>query len=138
MTSDSGCRCDMARAFSVASASSQTIAGWPASRAAAFIRASSIAAGSIVNATPAASSIRARAVLAEARISRSAFAAMAPHIELVDRRGGLLDRTARHIDDRPVMLGKDAARLAHLGSDRLDVGVVGGFVMIEHAEPVTA
>src|SRR6266566_9535293 len=138
MTSDLGCRCDMARAFSVASARAHAIAVCPASRAAVFIRASSIAAGSIMNAIPAASSIRARAVLAEASISGSGFAAMTPHIELVDCRGGLLDRTPRHVDNRPVMLGEDAARLAHLAADGLDVGVVGGFVMVEHAEPVAA
>src|SRR5207302_10675423 len=134
LTRESGCRCDTVRDFSTASVRAHSIAACPVARAAVLMRVSSIAAGSTVNATPAASSIRARAVLAEARISGSAFTAMPPHIELVDRRGGLLDRAPRHIDDRPVMLGEDAPRLAHLTAHRLNVRVIGGLVVIEHAE----
>src|SRR5712672_1469821 len=99
---------------------------------------SPIAAGSIENGTPAAASSRARAVLAEARMTGSAIAAMAADPQLVDRRGGLLDRAAGDVDNRPMLFGEDPPRLADLGPHCLDVGVIGAFVMVEHAEPVAA
>src|SRR5579859_3337323 len=110
----------------------------PAVRDASFTRASSTAAGSTANLTPAACSIAARAALAEARITRSGVDAMPPHQQSVNRRGGLLDRAAGHIDDRPVILREDPPRLAHLVTHRFDVGVVGCVVVIEQAEPVAA
>src|SRR6184192_848721 len=135
MTSASGWRREMLHAFSIASAIAQLMAESPARRASTFKLASSIAAGSTMNATPAARSNPARAALAEARINASVGAAMPPHQQLMDRRCSFLDRAARHVDDRPMMLGKGAPRLAHLGTDRLDIGVVGRLVMVEHAEP---
>src|SRR3981081_988564 len=94
MTSASGWRAETSRAFSTASAHAHVIADEPASRDAFLIRSLWMAAGWIGNGTPAASSRRARAVLAEARMIGSAIAAMAPDPQLVDRRGGLLDRAA--------------------------------------------
>src|SRR6266851_8765844 len=138
MTSASGCRRETARAFSAASLLAQSIAESPRCRASRFSWDSSIAAGTTVKSTPADRSNPARAVLAEARMIRSAFAAMAAHQQLVDRRRGLLDRAPGDIDDRPMMLGKDPARLADLGADRLDIGVIGGLIVVEHAEPVAA
>src|SRR5947207_14864633 len=113
MTSASGCRSETRPAFAAASVCAQAIAECPAVRAPLLIRASSIAAGSIENSMPAASSKRARAVLAEARMIGSAIAALAPDQQLVDRRGGLLDRAAGDVNDRPMMLGQHAPRLAH-------------------------
>src|SRR5258708_1714058 len=107
MTSASGWRAETSRAFSTASARAHVIAGEPASRDAFLIRSSSIAAGSIENGTPAAASSRARAVLAEARMIGSAIAAMAPDPQLVDRRGGLLDRAAGDVRDPPMLFGLD-------------------------------
>src|SRR2546423_9247089 len=101
MTAASGCRADTWRAFSAASANAHVIGVCPASRAARLIRVSSMSAGSIENGTPAASSNRARATLADARMIGSAIAAMAPDQQLVDRRGGLLDRAAGGVDDGP-------------------------------------
>src|SRR6266700_6031993 len=138
MTSASGCRRETARAFSAASSLAQSIAESPRCRAARFKRDSSIDPGSTVKSTPADRSNPARAVLAEARMIRSTFAAMAAHQQLMDRRRGLLDRAPGDIDDRPVMLGEDPARLADLGPHRLDIGIVSGLVMVEHAEPVAA
>src|SRR6266851_7710913 len=138
MTSAAGCRHETARAFSAASSLAQSIAESPRCRAARFKRDSSIDAGSTVKSTPPDRSNPARAVLAEARMIRSTFAAMAAHQQLMDRRRGLLDRAPGDIDDRPMMLGKDPARLADLGADRLDIGVIGGLIVVEHAEPVTA
>src|SRR5207244_9486847 len=91
-----------------------------------------------VKSTPADRSNPARAVLAEARIIRSTFAAMTAHQQLMDRRRGLFDRAPCDIDDRPMMLGEDPARLANLDPDRLDVGIVGGLVMVEQTDPVDA
>src|SRR6266478_3465511 len=138
MTSASGCRRETARAFSAASSLAQSIPESPRCRAARFKRDSSIDAGSTVKSTPADRSNPARAVLAEARMIRSTFAAMTAHQQLMDRRRGLFDRAPGDIDDRPMMLGKDPARLADLDTHRLDVGVVGRLVMVEHAEPVAA
>src|SRR6267154_4771763 len=138
MTNASGWRAETSRAFSTASARAHVIADEPASRDARLIRSSSIAAGWIVNGTPAASSRRARAVLAEARMTGSAIAAMAANPQLVDRCGSLLDRAAGDVDDRPVLFGEDPPCLADLGTHRLDVGIIGTLVVIEHAEPVAA
>src|SRR6266513_3817905 len=138
MTSASRSRTDTAAAFARASAFAHSVADRPASRISHLIALSSIAAGSIENATPAVSSRWARIGLADARTTLSGVGAMAAHQELVDRRGGLLDRAAGHIDHRPMMLGKNAARLAYLGAHRLDIRVVGVLVVIEHAEPVAA
>src|SRR5712671_854296 len=138
MTSASGWWAETSRAFSTASACAHDIADEAASRDLRLIRSSSIAAGSIENGTPAASSRRARAVLAEARIIGSAIAAMAPDPQLVDRRGSLLDRAAGDVDDRPMLFGENPPRLADLGPHCLDIGVIGAFVMVEHAEPVAA
>src|SRR5437763_10554661 len=138
MTSASRSRADTAAAFARASAFAHSLADRPASRIARLMALSSIAAGSVANATPAASSRWARVALAEARMTLSGVGAMAAHQQLVDRRGGLLDRAAGHIDHGPMMLGKNAARLAHLRSHRLDIRVVGVLVVIEHAEPVAA
>src|SRR5437868_10419358 len=138
MTSASRSRTDTAAAFARASAFAHSLADRPASRISRLMAPSSIAAGSIENATPAVSSRWARIGLADARTTLSGFGAMPPHQQLVDRRGGLLDRAAGHIDHGPMMLGKNAARLAHLRSHRLDIGVVGILVVIEHAEPVAA
>src|SRR5437762_1627445 len=80
----------------------------------------------------------ARAVLAEARMIGSAIAALAPDQQLVDRGGGLLDRAAGDIDNRPMVLGEDSPCLADLGTHRLDIRVIGAFVVIEHAEPIAA
>src|SRR5205814_1518580 len=123
MTSASGCRSDTWSAFSAARAAAHAIAVWPASREARLIRVSSISAGSIENAIPAALSSRARAVLAEARMIGSAIAALAPDQQLVDRGGGLLDRAAGDIDNRPMVLGEDSPCLADLGTHRLDIRV---------------
>src|SRR4051794_1209903 len=92
--------------------------------------------GSIENGIPAASSSRARATLADARMIGSAIAALAPDQQLVDRRGGLLDRAAGHVDDRPMVLREDPSRLTHLGTHRFDIRVISAFIVIEHAEPV--
>src|SRR6267154_2294395 len=138
MTNASGWRAETSRAFSTASTCAQVIADEPAPRDARLIRSSSIAAGWIVNGTPAASSRRARAVLAEARMIGSAIAAMAPDPQLVDRRGSLLDRAAGDVDDRPMLLGEDSPCLADLGPHCLDISIIGAFVMVEHAEPVAA
>src|SRR5204863_2691448 len=136
MTSASGCRAETVAAFARASACAHSIAGRPASRISCLIGPSSIAAGSTANARPAALSNWARVGLAEARMIRSRIGVMASHQELIDRRGGFLDRAAGHIDNRPMVLGENAARFAHLRSHRLDIGVVGILVVIEHAEPV--
>src|SRR5713101_4379120 len=138
MTSASGCRRATTRAFSAASASAQSIAESPRRLASRFSWDSSIAAGLAAKSTPADRSNPARAALAEARMICSAFAAMTPHQQLVDRRRGLLDRAPGDVDDRPMMLGKDPPRLADLGADRLDIGVIGGLIVVEHAEPVAA
>src|SRR5438270_11629468 len=138
MTSASRSRADTAAAFAWASAFAHSLADRPASRISRLIALSSIAAGSIENATPAVSSRWARIGLADARTTLSGVDAMAAHQELIDRRGGLLDRAAGHIDHGPMMLGKNAACLSHLGSYRLDIGVVGVLVVIEHAAPVAA
>src|SRR5947209_15032463 len=138
MTSASRSRADTAAAFARASACAHSLADRPASRISRLIALSSIAAGSIENATPAVSSRWARIGLADARTTRSGIGAMAAHQQLVDRRGGLLDRAAGHIDHGPMMLGKNAAGIAHLRSHRLDIRVVGVLVVIEHTEPVTA
>src|SRR5436305_15156023 len=112
MTSASGCRSDTQRAFSAARAAAHAIAVWPASREARLIRVSSISAGSIEKAIPAALSSLARAVLAEARMIGSTIAALAPDQQLVDRRGGLFDRAPGNVNDRPMMRGEDPPRLA--------------------------
>src|SRR5439155_5280067 len=138
MTSASGCRSDTWRAFSAASIAAQAVAVCPVSHAAFLIRVSSIFAGWIEKAIPAALSSLARATLAEARMIGSAIAALAPDQQLVDRRGGLLDRAAGDIDNRPMMLRKDTPRLADLGAHRLDIRVIRALIMIEHAEPVAA
>src|SRR5712691_684362 len=136
MTSASGNRFEMQHAFAAARATAQSISEAPAWRASRFSRASSIVAGSTAKATSAARSNAARAALAEARITRSAVAAMAAHQQFVDRRCSLLDRAAGYIDDRPMVLGEGAPRRADLAAHRLEVGIIGGLIMIEHAEPV--
>src|SRR5205814_7374421 len=138
MSCASRSRTDTAAAFARASAFAHSLADRPPSRISRLIALSSIVAGSIENATPAVSSRWARIGLADARTTLSGVGAMAAHQELVDHRGGLLDRAAGHIDHRPMMLGKNAARLAHLRSHRLDIRIVGVLVVIEHAEPVAA
>src|SRR4051794_12647996 len=143
ITKTPGLRADTVRAFSTARASAQDVAVSPVTRASRLIRASSIAAGSISNRTPAAHSKAARAELADARITGSGITgsgieALAALIQLVDCRGGLLDGTPGHVDHRPVMLSKDTPSLTDLGADRLDIGVIRGFVVIEHAEAVAS
>src|SRR5258707_15776549 len=131
MTSASGWRAETSRAFSTASACAHDIADEPASRALRLIRSSSIAAGSIENGTPAASSRRARAVLAEARIIGSAIGAMAPDPQLVDRRGSLLDRAAGDGDERPMLFGEKPPRPPGLRPPPPGIGVNGALVGIE-------
>src|SRR5436305_7882344 len=138
MTSASRSRADTAAAFAWASAFAHSLADRPPRRISRLMALSSMAAGSIETATPAVSSRWARIGLADARTTLSGVGAMAAHQELIDRRGGLLDRAAGHIDHGPMMLGKNASRLAYLGAHRLDIRVVGVLVVIEHAEPVAA
>src|SRR5579863_1225121 len=98
--------------------------------------ASSIAAGTTSNTTPAACSIAARAALAEARIRRallpSGVEAMAAREQFVDGRRSLLDRPPGHIDNRPMLLGEDTAGFPHLAFNRFEIGVIGLSVVIEH------
>src|SRR5205807_8373833 len=132
MTSASRSRTDTAAAFAWASAFAHSLADRPASRISRLMALSSIAAGSIANATPAVSSRWARIGLADARTTLSGVGAMAAHQELIDRRGGLLDRAAGHIEHGPMMLGKNAARLANPRSYRRDIRAVGVLVVIVH------
>src|SRR5580700_288879 len=136
--SASVCRTDTTRAFSTASTSAQAPALSPVARASRLIRASSTAEGSISNVRPAARSSAARVELDDASIKRSGIDALAPHQQLVDRRSGLLDRASGDVDDRPMMLGKNTPGLTHLSPHRLNISIIGSFVVIEHAEPVTA
>src|SRR2546423_13342491 len=130
MTSASRSRTDTAAAFARASAFAHSLADRPASRISHLIALSSIAAGSIENATPAVSSRWARIGLADARTTLSGVGAMAAHQELIDRRGGLLDRAAGHIDHGPMMLGKNAAGPAPPPSHPPHIPIVGGLLVV--------
>ena len=68
--------------------------------------------------------------LAEARIRSSFIHAMPPRQQLHYRRGGLLDRAARYVDDRPMPLNKDSTRLTHLGSHRLDISIFRSLIVL--------
>ncbi len=63
---------------------------------------------------------------------------MPPRQQFHDRCGGLLDRSARHIDDRPMHLNEDPPRLPNLGPHRLDIGILGSVVVMQHVQPVPA
>src|SRR5256714_14391414 len=109
MTSASRSRADTAAAFARASAFAHSLANRPASRISRLIALSSIAVGSIENATPAVSSRWARIGLADARTTLSGVGAMAAHQELVDRRGGLLDRAAGANEHGAMVVRQNAA-----------------------------
>jgi len=100
------------------------------------MRASSIEAGSISKAIPAARNITTRAELADAKISRSGIDSLPPLQQLVDRCRGFLDRATGNVDYRPMMFGKNPPGFAHLAAHRFDIGIIGGFVVIEHAKPI--
>ena len=72
---------------------------------------------------------------ARQRIMRSI--ALAPGQQLQDRRRGLLDRAAGHVDHRPVMFGEEPARLRHFLAHRVEIGVVAAlFLLVQHAQAV--
>src|SRR2546430_10605155 len=135
MTSASRSQADTAAAFARASAFAHSLADRPARRISRLIALSSIVAGSIENATPAVSSRWARIGLADARTILSGVGAMAAHQELIDRRGGLLDRAAGHIDHRPMILGKKPARPPPPPSHPPQIRVVRVFVLFGPAVP---
>ena len=117
-------------AFSSASASAIAAGlGAFAARSERFTSASSMAGGIDPEGKPAGAQQRRAGVLAEASTSghgsrggasvgsRAVSARSPPRCSLsiwMMRGGGLLDRAARHVDDRPAMLGAEPAGLRHL------------------------
>src|SRR5262249_46933546 len=135
-----------ARAFSRAS-SEATSAAVPAPARRSTAR-SSMSAGAISSGTPAASSMARRTAPPEA--STTSWGAL--HRDMSVHRlatalaqqgdhggGGLLDRPARHVDDRPVVLGAQPPREGDLLSHRLAIDVlIVVTVGLEAEQPVLA
>src|SRR5947207_13365003 len=124
-------------AFASARASAQSAAFRPAARQACSSKPSSSLAGSIRKFTPAAESSAARMLLAEARTKPSVIHAMTAGEQFHHRCRRLLDRAARHIDNRPTHLSEDPPCLAHLGADGLKIGILGCAVMMQQVQTVT-
>src|SRR4249919_1409731 len=100
----------------------------------ARIAGSSTSAACTVKCTPAAASISRRARLPDASTISCSLAVadilnlFVPRIaivhELQDRRRRFLHRAARDIDDRPLVLRADLARVGDLGSDAIAVDII--------------
>src|SRR6516165_12429278 len=103
-----------------------------------LIAASSIEAGSTQNSRPAAASSFCLLALADARIRGSSVNAVPTRQQFHDCRSGFLDRTAGHVDNRPMSLDEDATCLPHFASHCLDIGILGGVVVMQHVQAVAA
>src|SRR5712671_854713 len=129
------------RAFSRASMTAASLA--PCGPARASIARSSMSAETISSGIPAASMMARRAALFDASTSGSA----ASHSDISFHRlaaplgqqrdhggGGLFDRAARDVDNRPVVLAAQAAREGYFLGDRLAVDILVALAMGLEAE----